>query len=251
MELNKIYNESCLDTMSRMDDESVDLIITSPPYNKAGYAGKIRKRHKKDTWQKGRNIEYDGDPMADFKDESIYKKEQIHILNEMHRVLKRDGSVFYNHKVRVANHVASHPIEWILKSKLVFRQQITWDRKASPQVAPIRYLPNTELIFWLTKEACQPNFLKAKNVMFGGEVWELPAKPNKLHPAPFPEEIPKNIIMCLERKKDVVVYDPYSGTGTTCRVAKDFGLSYIGSELVEEYYDLSKKLLNVTQTNLF
>tara|TARA_R100000482_G_C4996601_1_gene89694 strand:+ start:168 stop:386 length:219 start_codon:yes stop_codon:yes gene_type:complete len=51
MELNKIYNEDCLKTMAKMPNNFIDVIITSPPYNKAGYEGKIRKKHKNDSWK--------------------------------------------------------------------------------------------------------------------------------------------------------------------------------------------------------
>jgi len=234
-----------------MKNNCIDLVITSPPYNKAGYEGFIRKRHAKDSWN-SRNINYDNDVENDFIIESEYQEQQIKVLNEMQRVLKPNGSIFYNHKVRVAQHKGSHPIEWILKSNLTFRQQIIWNRKNSPAVSPIRYLPTTELIFWLTKTPIQPNFLRHKNPLFKGEVWEFTAKPNKLHPAPFPEELPINIMMCIKDKtNDFVVYDPYCGIGTTCKVAKDFGFDFIGSEIVSRYCDISNDILNrkETQTN--
>ncbi len=229
--------------MAKMPNNFIDLIITSPPYNKAGYEGFIRKRHTKDSWS-SRNIDYDNDAQNDFIIEAEYKEQQIKILNEMQRVLKPDGSIFYNHKVRVAKHKASHPIEWILKSNLTFRQQITWNRKSSPAVSPIRYLPNTELIFWLTKTPTQPNFIRHKNTLFNGEVWEILPKQNKLHPAPFPEELPTNIMMCIKDKtKNFIIYDPYAGIGTTCEVAQKFKINYIGSEISKEYYNIAKKKL--------
>lgn len=244
MELNKIYCESNLDTMARMPDNFVDLVVTSPPYNKAGYEGFIRKRHKTDIWNNGRNIEYNGIAENDFMPDADYQEEQIKVLNEIQRVLKPNGSIFYNHKVRVAKHKGSHPIEWIIKSNLTFRQQIVWNRRNSPNASPIRYLPNTELIFWLTKTPCQPNFLRPKNPLFKGEVWEFSAKPNPLHPAPFPEELPYNVMSCIKEKDNVVVYDPYSGTGTTLKVANDFGFKWIGSEISQEYINISEARIN-------
>ncbi len=250
IELNKIYNEDCLDTMLKLKDNSIDLIITSPPYNKAGYEGFIRKRHSKDSWG-SRNIDYDNSSENDFMIEKDYQEQQIKVLNEMQRILKSDGSIFYNHKVRVAKHKASHPIEWILKSNLIFRQQIIGNRKNSPAVSPIRYLPNTELIFWLTKTAKQPNFLRNKDCLFRGEVWEFSAKPNPLHPAPFPKELPQNIMMCIkDKKKDFVVYDPYCGTGTVCKVAKDFNINFIGSDTVSKYCDISNEALSINETQI-
>lgn len=235
--INKIYNENCLETMAKMPDDFIDLIITSPPYNKAGYEGFIRKRHHKDS-SPARNIDYNNDSYNDFMVESDYQNQQIKVLNEMQRVLKKNGSIFYNHKIRVAKHKASHPIEWILKSKLNFRQQIIWNRKNSPAVSPIRFLPSTELIFWLTKTNIQPNFLRNKNLKFKGEVWDFSAVPNKLHPAPFPMDLPHNIMNCIKDKTDIVVYDPYAGTGTTCICAINFGFNFIGSETISKYVEI-------------
>ena len=140
-----------------------DVVITSPPYNKAGYEGFIRKRHEKDSWGQ-RNVDYGDNPENDFMVESDYQNSQINILNEIWNHLKDDGSLFYNHKIRVANHKASHPIEWLIKTKFIFRQQLIWDRSNSPAVAPIRFLPTTELIFWMTKNQKQPNFNRAKDL---------------------------------------------------------------------------------------
>tara|TARA_R100001530_G_C4311967_1_gene153285 strand:+ start:178 stop:963 length:786 start_codon:yes stop_codon:yes gene_type:complete len=246
-EINKIYNEDNLITMAKMPNDFIDLIITSPPYNKAGYEGKIRNAHKNDSWKK-RNIAYNDNPKNDFMNEKDYKNNQIKVLNEMYRIIKPNGSIFYNHKVRIANHKASHPIEWILESKLNFRQQIIWNRKNSPAVSPIRYLPTTELIFWLTKTNIQPNFNRKKDLLHKGEVWSFSAKPNKLHPAPFPEELPKNIINCIKDKKNFLIYDPYAGIGTTLKVAAENGFNFIGSEIVKEYIDIANdKILNTTK----
>lgn len=241
--LKEIFNEDCLETMNRLPDCSVDLIITSPPYNKAGYEGFKRNRHERDSW-KSRNIEYGGDADNDFVDESIYRENQIKVLNEFQRVLKKDGSVFYNHKVRVAQHKASHPIEWILKSNLCFRQQIIWDRKGSPALAPIRYLPSTEIIFHLTKTAIQPNFERSKDCLFKGEVWVINPTRNENHPCSFPIEIPENIMMCVKNKTDdFIVYDPYFGSGTTLFCAEKFGFNFIGSEINEIYFnDVKNKI---------
>lgn len=231
--LNKIHNEDCLATLRRMPNNFIDVVITSPPYNKAGYEGFIRKSHDTDNWQR-RNIEYNGDANNDFLPEGEYQKQQIKVLNELHRVLKPNGSVFYNHKVRIAQHRASHPIEWLLKTKLTFRQQIVWNRKGSTAIAPIRFLPTTELIFWLTKSAVQPNFFRG-DISFKGEVWDIAPSKNSFHPATMPEAIPLNILSCVKDTKEIVVYDPYAGVGTTLRVAKKLGFNYVGSEIYKEY----------------
>lgn len=228
----------CLEIMKLMPNKSVDIIFTSPPYNKAGYEGFIRKRHIRDNWKGGRNIEYNGDANNDFMKESEYQLWQIDILNECWRILKEDGSMFYNHKVRVAQHKASHPIEWILKSKFIFRQQIIWNRKSSPAVAPIRFLPTTELIFWLTRDSVQPRF---NRINAQGEVIELPPKPMKDHPAPFPVELVETILKhCIGD----TVLDPFMGSGTTGIACRNLNRNFIGIEKDDKYFDIASKRIN-------
>ena len=94
LETNRIYNIDVMDGLKLLDDNSIDLIITSPPYNKAGLNG-IQKGKK---W-KG-TIDYNDDVNVDNIPEDEYQKWQIDFLNECFRVLKSDGSMFYNHKNR-------------------------------------------------------------------------------------------------------------------------------------------------------
>jgi len=235
MEVNKIIQGDSLEVLKTLPDESVDIIFTSPPYNKAGYEGFIRKPHRQDTWGR-RNISYGGLAEKDFMPEEEYRNWQVEVLNELWRVLKPKGSCFYNHKVRVAQHRASHPIEWILKSKFVFRQQLVWDRDSTPTVAPIRFLPTTELVFWLTKTATQPDF---KRIDSTKEVLRIKPARSK-HPAPFPEGLVRLIIKHCGGK---VVLDPFMGSGTTAVVAKELGKEYIGIELNPEYIKIAEKRL--------
>jgi len=246
--MNTIIHGDCLETMKQVPDNYFDVIITSPPYNKAGFEGFLRKRHSSDSW-KQRNVDYGKVAENDFMDEEKYKEWQIDLLNEMHRIIKHDGSIFYNHKIRIANHGASHPIEWILKSNANFRQQITWDRSNSPAVAPIRYLPSTELIFWLTKGKVQPNFTRNKQIDFLGEVWKISAKSNPNHPAPFPIEIPLNILPNISG--NIKVFDPFMGSGTVAKACKELGLVWCGCELEPDYVAIANKRLEAVQGSLF
>lgn len=95
IELNKIYNEDCLETLARMEDNSIDLVVTSPPYNKNFYAP---SSGKSESWaaMRGRQIPYDvyNDSMPPQEYEGWQKK----IISECLRVLKPSGSLFYNHK---------------------------------------------------------------------------------------------------------------------------------------------------------
>ena len=101
VKLNTIYNEDCLEGMRRIPDGSVDLIITSPPYN----IGKMKSNHIK-------YGTYSGNDMK----EDEYQKWQLEILNECHRVLKDTGSIFYNHKVRIKKRRSHAPARMVIKN---------------------------------------------------------------------------------------------------------------------------------------
>ena len=90
MEIDKIYNEDCLETLARLEDSSIDLIITSPPYNKGAYA----KPKKGGLWNT--TINYDN--YNDALEPEEYVSWQKKIISECMRVLKPSGSLFYNHK---------------------------------------------------------------------------------------------------------------------------------------------------------
>ena len=238
MDLNKIYCCDVLEGLKNLEDKSIDLIITSPPYNKAGFNGK-NKRTKHCIWNK--TIDYSGNIDVDCMDEDEYEKWQIEILNECFRVLKENGSMFYNHKIRVKKNQISHPIEWISKSKFKCRQIITWDRTASPNPDPCRYVPTTELIFWLSKTDKNPRFKRVPNAIFQTEVWRFPADKNTEHPAPFPLELPNNIIPSVAQGERIVVLDPFIGSGTVAISAIKNGCDYIGFELDEHYIEIANK----------
>ena len=237
IKLNNIYNIDCLKGLKMIKDNSIDCIITSPPYNKVGLRKGKATQGKR--WSNcGGNINYD--EYDDNMEEEDYQRWQIEILNECYRVLKPSGSMFYNHKVRRYNGQAYFP-DFALKSKFKFYQLVTWNRKASPD-GNIRYLlPNTELIFWLVKDKPKVN---KKECEFKTEVWEIPAKPNKNHPAPFPIEVPNNCIDLTTDENDIVL-DIFAGSGTTLLSAKNKNRQYIGFEISKNYYNYTNELLKI------
>ena len=236
MKKNTIYCIDALEGLRQLEDKSIDLIITSPPYNK----GNIKKGAS-DIWEK--SINYDN--YNDNLEEDKYQRWQVEILNECFRVLKDEGSFFYNHKVRVRKNRIIHPLEWITKSKFNCRQIITWDRGSSPNVSLCRYIPTTELIFWLTKTRLNPRFKRENNAMFQTEVWRFPALKNSEHPAPFPIELPDNIIPSVAQGEKITVLDPFIGCGTVAVSAIKNNCDYIGFEISENYINLFYKHLKI------
>lgn len=232
IETNKIYQMDCMEGLKGIDNESVDCIVTSPPYNKHSAN---RKCGKTDSWKKA-NIDY-----GNFKDdlpEEEYQEQQKKVLRECIRVLKKDGSIFYNHKPRIINHKVIFPQEWL--GEFNIRQMIIWNRKNSPVLEPIRFMPIVEYIFWITKEPKTPKF--NPKAFHYKEIWEIPPKIEKNHPATFPDELVRRCLDATTNNGDVVL-DPYMGSGTVAKVSKEMGRIFIGFEINSDYIKMANKRL--------
>lgn len=242
LDLNYIYCLDCLDGLKLLDDNSIDVIITSPPYNKAGLNG-VKKRSLTNNWIS--TIDYNGDVNVDNMNEDDYQQWQTNVLNECFRVLKPNGSMFYNHKNRIHNGRIISPYQWLLKTNFIIRQEIIWDRQSTNNVNPCRFLPLTELIFWLTKTN-KPNFYRNKDCLFKTEVWSFPFKTHTEHPAPFPVNLPDNILQNIPKldNEKMVVLDPFMGSGTVALSAIKNGFNYIGFDKFQIYVDMANKNIN-------
>ena len=243
LELNKIHLCDCMEGLKKLDDNSIDLVVTSPPYNLGS-----KKRGKNNLWNS--NIDYEN--YTDDRDENEYQQWQIDLCNEIFRVLKPGGSLFYNHKVRSRNNQGILPSSWLLKTDLTFRQLIIWDRMCSVNVNITHYLPTTELIYWMTKGSDNVRFSRQTYQLESGknkgqivpltEVWQVKADMNNDHPAPYPIELVDRIIPSILAggEDNIVVLDPFIGSGTTAISAKKHGCNWIGFEMSEVYKKMAE-----------
>src|SRR4051812_37295301 len=102
--VDTVIEGDVLTVLRKIPDAVVDVTVTSPPYN---------KRSKSQGWLVN-NVKYSH--FDDHMDEVEYQTWQVDILNELFRVTKPGGSVFYNHKVRWDDGILIHPICWIARS---------------------------------------------------------------------------------------------------------------------------------------
>ena len=231
LEKNKIYNIDCLEGLKQIDDESVDLIITSPPYN-------LGKTH-----HTGNNHFKAYTDYNDNMPEELYQKWQTKVLNECYRVLKHSGSMWYNHKNRIKNGQQIEPYRWIYNTPFIIKQEIVW-QNGSQNFDKCRIYPMTERIYWLAKDTKTKlfNVINHHDVFTRAE-WQ-PVKTNGTFKRAYPEKMVEDIISCFPESK--IILDIFSGSGTTCCVAKKMGKDYIGFELGKEAFDISNdRLLKV------
>lgn len=231
--LDRILCGDSLQIMKRIPDESVDLIVTSPPYNLKNSTGNGMKDGRGGKWKNARLVNgyaahHDNMPHAE------YVSWQRACLAEMYRVIKPTGAIFYNHKWRVQAGLLQDRQDIV--SGLPVRQIIIWKRKGGINFNPGYFLPTYEVIYLIAK----PQFRLAPKANRFGDVWEFMQDMDNPHPAPFPVDLVLRIISSTDAK---IIFDPFVGSGTTAVVVKRLNRHYIGIDISHEYCEMSEKRL--------
>jgi len=237
MTFTKLIHGDCLAEMSNMPDASIDLVVTSPPYN--NWRNRRTQANKKEYWDRT-NINYGtyNDKMTD----ADYALWQIKVLNECCRILKDTGSILYNHKDMIFNFEVTTPISWILRSNCVYRQRITWNRGGMQAFNPVRFYRVEEDIYILGKKA--KGFTWNKEAAKYLSIWNIHPSPKNNHPASFPCEIPKRGIEAFTNEGDTVL-DPFMGSGTTGVACLKLNRNFIGIEIDKSFFKIAKSKLEV------
>jgi site-specific DNA-methyltransferase (adenine-specific) len=245
--INKIFCKSS-EKMSELPNDSVHIMITSPPYN----VGK----------------DYDKDLTLD-----DYRKLLYRIFKETYRVLVPGGRACIN----IANlgrkpylPLHSYIIEDMAKIGYIMRGEVIWDKgsSASPSTAWGSYLKANnpvlrdvhEYILIFCKETySMQNLHKKKSTITKEEfmeytksVWKFAAqRASKVgHPAPFPLELPMRLIKLYTFENDVVL-DPFTGAGTTNIAAIELDRRHIGYDIDEKYCKLAESRVLQHKSKLF
>ena len=221
----------CLTELKKIESNSVDLVVTSPPYNKNYW---LRNRH-----QKGKRI-ITYDTFTDTLEPQEYIRTQKEILDELVRVIKPTGSIFYNHIDILHKHNTIHP-SYVYEYNV--KQVIVWDRGNTPKLDKSYFLPTTEWIFWIKKDWDSVPYFNKSLATHKKSIWRINKEKNNPHPAPFPEELVDNIVKSCCPENGLIL-DCYNGSGTSAVVAQKNNMDYIGIEISEQYIQMTKDRLS-------
>ena len=223
----------CLDIMRGMEDESVRVVVTSPPYNIKNSTGNGLKDGRKGKWPNAAlQSGYDGHDDCLPHDE--YVAWQRECLAEMVRLLRPDGAVFYNHKWRVQGGLLQDRADIV--QGFPVRQIIIWQRSGGINFNPGYFLPNYEVVYLIAK----PAFRLAPKANAAGCVWRINQENDNPHPAPFPVDLAAR---CIQSVGAGPVLDPFMGSGTTAIAAEQAGVDWIGIERSMEYVKMANTRL--------
>ncbi|MFH1978640.1 MAG: site-specific DNA-methyltransferase [Candidatus Aenigmatarchaeota archaeon] len=256
MEVNKLYCKSS-EEMSEIEDKIISLVVTSPPYNIGVHYGNNHKNGKAIT---SKGVKYE-----DKLSEGEYLKLLSKVFQECKRVLKDDGSIWINIKNRYKNGVILPPF-WITDffEDMHLKNIIIWNFDWGGSTNK-RFSPRYEYIFWFTKNKdnytynlddvkipalnYRPDRFKSQ-LKNPTDVWYMQMisgnyPERTIHPAQYPEEMIERIIKVASNENDVVL-DPFIGSGTTARVAKDLNRNFIGYDTNKDYVKIAEDRLKAS-----
>ena len=253
METIKLWFGNCLELMTNIEDNFVDLIFTSPPY-------------------------YNAKDYSFWNSYNDYLEFMRGITRQFYRVLNKDGFFIMNtspiiiSRRKRSEESIRYPIPFDLFSisqqeGFKYIDDIIWEkpdgasqraRNFSQNRRPCAYKPFvvTEYLFVMRKHDAplidfairkHPKEIIEKSLVKDGyertNVWKISPARNKEHPAIFPEELSSKIIEYYSYIGDTVL-DPFMGIGTTGISSKKLNRNFIGIEKVKKYFDIALKTIN-------
>ena len=254
IELDQIYVEDCLDTMARMPDSSIDLVLTSPPYFNAKEYSKYESYESYLKFmtqvlellavktQEGRFLALNTSPVIVPRNKRSESSVRLPIPYDLHSIAKNAGwdfvedIVWVKPEASVKNRVGSFSYH---------RRPLGYKPNCVTEMIMIYRKKTDNLIDWNLKKYSKET-IKNSLVADGYEstnVWKISPTASKRHSAVFPEDLAKNLILYYSLVGDVV-YDTFMGSGTTAKMAKLNGRNFIGSEISQEYADTANERLS-------
>ena len=237
--VGQLWLGDCLELMPQIPDNSIKVVVTSPPYNLRNTTGGGLLRDG-GAFSKGRKIRNGYSTHHDAMPHGEYVAWQRACLDEMMRVLRDDGVIFYNHKWRCQNLLLQDRSDIV--EGFPVRQIIIWRRNGGINFNSHYFLPTYEVIYLIAK----PDFRLIPKANAVGDVWEFDQERQNPHPAPFPVALAQR---CITSVGEGTVLDPFMGSGTTAVAAEREGRDWIGIEIDPDYYRSASE--RITQARNF
>jgi site-specific DNA-methyltransferase (adenine-specific) len=272
LEVNQIYHGDCLEVMKDIDDKSIDLVLTDPPYGIGLDVWDIKVDIEKFTKQVNRVLTEEGfyvffgqmptiiewinqaNQLLKFKDHISWVKRTITPSKRLNRgheeimIYSKNGTKFYNTKgkyedVKVTGiSFDTATIEAVKRYISSLHATINGSKKEIVRPGKSNSL---------YKRYHLPSFRAPEYVNYTN-VWSFLPQNNKNrnktefgHPTTKPLLLVKRLVEMLTLE-NMIVLDPFIGSGTTAIACQELNRKFIGMELSKEYYDMAQKRVNQT-----
>ncbi|MFA5266758.1 MAG: site-specific DNA-methyltransferase [Methanoregula sp.] len=243
--INQIVCGDARAVLSRIPDRSIDLIVTSPPYN-FGHS-------------------YAQDPHDDTHEWNEYFENLLAVWRECERILIPGGRIAVNVQPLFSDYIPTHHVisRQLADLGLLWKAEFLWEKNnynakytawgswKSPSMPYIKY--TWEFIEVFSKESHKKSGRSEDIDITGDEFkewvlgkWSFPPEIRMKdydHPAMFPEELPRRLMKLFSYKNDIVL-DPFNGAGTSSLVAYKLGRRFIGIDVSRQYCDTALARIN-------
>ena len=248
MELNKIHNESCFETMKKIDNNSINIILTSPPYN----TSRTGRKDKYSTRYNGFN---------DNKTDEEYIKWTIELFNNYNNILKKNGCVLYNlsYSSETPDLIRRVIGKIIEETNFTTADRIIWKKKSAipNNVSKNKLTRIIEYIFVFCRKDELNTFncnKKVKNInertkqKYYENVFNYIEAPNNdgsndLNKSTYSSELCKKLLD-IYADDNYIIYDSFLGTGTTAIGCLKTNCYYIGSEISKEQCEYAENRIH-------
>lgn len=238
--INNVVCGDCLDVMKLIPDKSVDLVITSPPYNMGGKSLGYQPRSKI------------SDKHYDIYNDNLSNEEYIEwILKVIKECLRVSKYVFWN--VQFLTSTRESILDSIIKYRNNLKDIFIWEKQAVSQISVLtspKFATGYEFVLCFGED--NNRIFKDSNFPSNGYVPNIQTwykkESNQEHHATFPVELPEYFIQYF-CKEGGIILDPFNGTGTTTWASKKLKRNFIGIEISEKYCKIADERLR--QDTLF
>jgi site-specific DNA-methyltransferase (adenine-specific) len=232
--INKVFNEDCLKVLKRIPTDSVDLIVTDPPYQidntSAGGGSNLSK-----SIQNMNN---------EIKNKNLVDGFDLKILDELVRINKNINMYFFCNKAQIPMY-----LDYFVNKLNCSFDLIKWVKGNATPLFNNKYLSDTEYGVYVRKNSyCNPNSYEDASTLFQDSI--NGTDKNKYgHPTIKPLDLIRKLIR-NSSKEDQIVCDPFMGSGTTAVASIIENRKYIGCELDNDFYKIvEERISEVNCTN--
>lgn len=233
---------NCVETMNNLKDNSVDLIVTDPPYNLGNFM-----RNRATNLKKMRN-NFFGDAGWDDLDFEEWIEHMNSFFEQSQRILKKGGSIIMFMSLIKVETI----IKLAEKNKFYYKTTGVWHKtNPMPRNMNLHFINSIEGWVYFTNIKKTGTFNNNGMAIHDYIESSVTPKNEKIyggHPTQKPEKVIQHFVELLSNPGDVVM-DPFMGSGTTGVVAKKLGRDFIGIELQADYFDISLKRISDVSTN--
>ncbi len=230
--MSRLINSDCTEAMHQLPDDSVDCIITDPPYNLGLF---MHKRNTNLQKMRENQFAYAGWDNLEFDE---WRDNMAKWLKECNRVLKKKGTLV----IFMAIIKVGEVIKLAEEAGFYYKTTGIWHKtNPMPRNMKIQFVNSTECWIYFINEGTSGTFHnegKVQHDFMESSVCPLSEKKEGKHPTQKPLSIMKYLIETLSNPDDVIL-DPFMGSGATCVAAAMTGRRYIGIELCEEYFNIA------------